>query len=112
MTANTPQVKSQRCVWIECAGCGTDCYDEGTPHYSSEAEARAQLISEDGWGWTERNNGELLCRACGTGADCAEHGHEMSPWFTYPADPEIEWRHCAHCGAAIEDRLVALGGDR
>lgn len=111
-----PQVRIRSCVWLECAECGTDSYDEGTPHFGSETEARTYLLGDpskdgdDGCGWTERRDGRLLCRSCSEHADCQEHGHEMTEWHAHPRDPEIEWRHCEHCGGAIEDRLTALGG--
>ncbi len=110
-----PQTRIRTCVWIECAGCGTDSFDDGIPHFADEAEALAQLLgdpaveSDEGWGWTQRRDGRLLCRACSDHADCEDHGHEMTDWRRHPGDPVIEWRHCEHCGGAIEDRLVALG---
>jgi hypothetical protein len=110
MTADQhPQVHVEQCVWIECAGCGTQSYDEGTPHFDSEAQARTALLGEDGYGWTERGDGRLLCRSCSESADCAEVGHQMGPWRPHPRDPEIAWRYCEHCGGNFEDRLVALG---
>ena len=105
-----PQVHVQTCVWIECAQCGTDSYDdEGTPHFTTEAEARVLLLGEDGRGWTQRADGRLLCSNCSRRADCVEDGHDMGEWVTHAADPEIEWRDCQHCGGQIEERLTAMG---
>jgi hypothetical protein len=108
-TQTHSQVHTQQCVWLDCADCGTDSYDEGTPHFASEAEGRRQILGEDGYGWTERADGRLMCRHCSDRADCAEHGHDMGEWTRHAGDAEIEWRYCQHCGGEIEDRLVAMG---
>jgi len=34
----------------------------------------------------------------------------MTAWSPLPRDPDVQWRHCQHCGGALEDRLAALGG--
>lgn len=105
-----PQVHVQTCVWLECAECGSDSYDDGTPHFASESEARAHLLGATGHGWSQRTDGRPLCASCSRHADCVETGHDMGEWTVHAADDEIEWRYCQHCGGELEERLTAMGG--
>jgi len=103
-------LRSGICWWVECAECVTGWAEDGVPHFDSPEQAGEHLFGEDGYGFTTRPDGRTLCRHCGEAADCAELGHDYTPWQPWHSDPEIEWRSCAHCGGGFEDRLTALGG--
>jgi hypothetical protein len=107
---NAPKLTRHTCYTLACSDCGEDPWDEFTPHFPTEEALWAGVLGEDGYGWTRRPDGRALCRSCSDRADCAERGHQMTPWSPLPRDPEVEWRHCKNCGGTVEDRLAALGG--
>lgn len=113
MSRNSPRgpaIGIHTCYSISCSGCADECWEEGVPHFDTEAEAWKAVLGEEGHGWTRRHNGRVLCRGCSERADCAGRGHDMTRWQPMPRDPDVQWRFCRHCGCAIEDRLTALGG--
>jgi len=108
-----PQVTVHTCYQVTCADCGDRCWEEYTPHYSSEADLWASVLGHDGdvgYEWTRRADGRVLCARCSERADCAERGHEWSEWREGYNDPEVEWRMCNHCPSGMEERLAVVPG--
>lgn len=92
------------CYVIECDECGTEVYDsadiEGTPHYDTEADARARIVpcgaDCDASSFDFHQHGDrLLCSTCSHRADCAERGHRWGKWSA-PYQGR-RYRICAHC---------------
>ena len=99
------------CWVMLCAACRIDWADgpETVSHFDTAEQAETYLFGDGGF--TTREDGRVLCPGCSARADCAEDGHHRYlPWWPSLDDPEIEWRHCGHCGGGFEDRLTALGG--
>lgn len=112
-------VTHHTCTAVECDTPKCDGgFDEGTPHFETEAKALEYLIGEEGCGWSIRPDGRLLCRFCSEHADCEATGHQWGEWrprMRWDAaagrsipdeDSGTEWRMCDHCSGGFEERIA------
>lgn len=110
-TPNDIGIRTETCFVIDCADCGTDCWDdEGTPHFTSEEALRESVVKH--YDWTLDKHGRALCRHCTAKADCEREGHLYSEWRLHHSDPEVQWRYCERCDSELEERFTAMAEDR
>jgi hypothetical protein len=85
-----PTVRKIECFEILCAGCGTDPFEEGIPHFTSTVEAVKYLPA---WVWDDPER--PVCPNCHVKALCARDGHVWG-----------DWRECL-CGGRIAEHATA-----
>ncbi len=89
-------IRSTVCYEVTCdRGCDGRGWDEGTPHFDTEAEAVDHARS---CGFVIVGD-TVLCLSCAQKADCERTGHQMPDrWFDghIPSVP-YRYRYCEHC---------------
>jgi hypothetical protein len=105
--------RPKTCVEIICDGGCDNPWEDGIPHFDSEAEAI---------GWAKAckwmvTGVKALCPACAEKADCKQTGHQWDEWRGAEMHGiRYERRWCEHCGrtdydppfAELHPRLQAL----
>lgn len=98
-------IRTKACYEITCdRDCDDKGWDDGTPHFESEAEA----IGEARRAGFVIVAGRVLCASCARTADCEATGHQWGVWNDRESQG-VRYRHrwCDHCSASDYDRPMA-----
>lgn len=91
----TIKVHATPCVTILCDDCQDECWEEGTPHFESVAEAQRWIGQYcEAWLFTAEIQ---VCAHCWALRICAQEGHEWGEWFDSASDELTVWRYCDRC---------------
>lgn len=83
-------IRTVDCFVVACdGGCSDGGWEDGIPHFTSEAEA-VDYLETCNW---RRTGSTFLCAPCAARADCAATGHQWT-----------EWRDDEHYGIAFRSR--------
>jgi hypothetical protein len=96
-------IRRHTCYSAECATPGCKPWDDGTPHWPTEAQALADATDPDGYGWT-LIDGVLRCRDCTATHQCEQSGHQWSHWI---GDPTVRLAQEV-CDRCSDTRWVAV----
>ena len=88
--------KTTQCFVIVCDGGCLDPWEEGTPHFDTEAEA-IEYVKEIGWLVTDQR---ALCGQCSATTTCRVTGHQWDDWCDDErAGIRFRRRYCDRCSA-------------